>query len=295
MSVLAQRLANLSLDPNMVQQSVAAMKQAAKNPIADPTIAGFAGMLAKASTFTQPSSPTSGLTFYDLEPGAKFLVPLITPLRNEIPRVPGKGGIEADWRAVTGVNTASMRAGVSVGNRGGAIAVTTKDFTASYRGIGLEASVDWEAEYAAMGFDDVRSIAGTTLLWSLMIAEEQLLLGGNRQLALGTTPTPTVSASTTGGALAAATYSVICVALTLDGFINASVAGGIQGQISRTNADGSSDTFGGGAAKQSTNQTATVSSGTTGSLTASVAAPPSSPRTRPRPCPRARPAASPSR
>jgi hypothetical protein len=271
MSVLAQRLANLSLDPNLVQQTIAAMKQAAKNPVTDPAFSGFAGLLAKASTFTEASSATDGLTYYDLEAGAKFLVPVITPLRNETPRASGKGGIEADWRAVTGINTTAVRAGVSVGNRGGVIAVQTKDFSATYKGIGLEANIDWEAEYAAMGFDDVRSIAGTTLLWSLMIAEEQIILGGNRQLPLGTTPTPTVTASTTGGALAAATYSVICVALTLDGFVNGSVSGGIQGSITRTNADSSTDTFGGGAAKQSANQTATVSSGSTGSLAVSVA------------------------
>ena len=270
MSVLEQRLASLSLDPNLVQQTIAAMKEAARNPVTDPAFAGFAG-LAKTSTFPQAGSATDGLTYYDLEAGAKFLVPVITPLRNETPRVTGKGGIEADWRAVTGINTTGVRAGVSPGNRGGQIAVQTKDFTAAYRGIGLEANIDWEAEYAAMGFDDVRSIAGTTLLWSLMIAEEQLILGGNRQLPLGTTPTPTVTAATTGGALAAATYSVICVALTIDGYINGSVAGGIQGQITRTNADASSDTFGGGAAKQSANQTATVSSGSTGSLSVSVA------------------------
>ena len=56
----------------------------------------------------------------------------------------------------------------------------------------------------------------------------------------------------------AQTLSVIAVALTLDGVMNGSVAGGIQASITRTNADGTSDTFGGGAAKQSTN--ATVSS-----------------------------------
>ena len=270
MSILEQRLASLSLDPNLVQQTIAAMREAARNPVTDPALSGFAG-LAKTSTFAQATSPTDGLTYYDLEAGAKFLVPVITPLRNDTPRVSGKGGIEADWRAVTGINTTAVRAGVSPGNRGANIAVQTKDFTATYKGIGLEANIDWEAEYAAMGFDDVRSIAGTTLLWSLMIAEEQLILGGNRQLPLGTTPTPTVTASTTGGALAAATYSVICVALTLDGYINGSVAGGVQGQITRTNADGSSDQFGGGAAGKSANQTATVSSGSTGSLAVSVA------------------------
>ena len=50
--------------------------------------------LAK-STFSESTSPTSGLTYYDLETGAKFVYPLLTPLRNEIPRVSGKGGIQA--------------------------------------------------------------------------------------------------------------------------------------------------------------------------------------------------------
>ncbi|MGD0026010.1 MAG: hypothetical protein ABSC37_15575, partial [Xanthobacteraceae bacterium] len=36
--------------------------------------------LAK-STFSESSSPTSGLTYYDLETGAKFVYPLLTPLR----------------------------------------------------------------------------------------------------------------------------------------------------------------------------------------------------------------------
>ena len=133
MSVLEQRLASLSLDPNLVQQTIAAMKEAARNPVTDPALSGFAGMLAKTSTFAQASSPTDGLTYYDLEAGAKFLVPVITPLRNETPRVTGKGGIEADWRAVTGINTTAVRAGVSAGNRGGDIAVQTKDFTAAYQ------------------------------------------------------------------------------------------------------------------------------------------------------------------
>jgi hypothetical protein len=53
--------------------------------------------------------------------------------------------------------------------------------------------------------------------------------------------------------------------------INGSVAGGVQGQITRTNADGSSDTFGGGVAKVSPNATVPTT-GATGSISASVAA-----------------------
>ena len=62
--------------------------------------------LAKA--WTQSASAVSGITAYDLEAPSKKLYPVITPLRNEIPRVSGKGGIQANWRAVTGVNTTCL-------------------------------------------------------------------------------------------------------------------------------------------------------------------------------------------
>jgi hypothetical protein len=214
--------------------------------------------LAK-STYSESSSPTSGLTFYDLELGAKFLYPVLTPLRNSIPRVSGKGGLQAAWRAITAINTNGLRFGVSSANRGGALAVATQDYTAVYKGIGVETSVDFEAQYAGQGFDDVRSIAAKTGLEALMLGEEAMILGGCSSITLGTTPTPTLSDVGTGGSLAANTaLSVICVALTLDGLINATVVGGIQGQITRTNTDGTVDTFGGGSAKLSANATITT-------------------------------------
>ena len=237
--------------------SLEAMRKALANPL-------------EKSSFTQPGSATSGLNYYDLEAGAKFLVPVLTPLRNETPRVSGKGGIQANWRAITGINTSGLRLGVSGGNRAGVQAIATTDYFAAYKGIGLETSVDFEAEYAGQGFDDVRAEAGLRGLQAAMIGEEALILGGNTSLPLTTTPTPSLAAGT-AGSLATQTLSVICVALSLDGFINGSVAGGIQSQITRTNADGSSDTFGGGAAQKSANATASVT-GSTGSCTASVAA-----------------------
>ena len=247
-------------------QTLDAFRQAQKSPVADPL---FAALLAK-STFQQPGSPISGLNFYDLEPGAKMLFPVLTPLRNDIPRVSGRGGIQANWRAVTGINTSSVRAGISAGNRGGVIAVTTQDYVAVYKGIGLEANVDFEAVYAGQGFDDLRAVAAQTLLESLMLQEEQIILGGNSGLALGTTPTPALTASTTGGSLATQTLSVICVGLTLDGFINSTIVAGIPAQINRTNADGSTDNFGGGSARKSANATVAVT-GPTGSVAATIA------------------------
>jgi hypothetical protein len=245
------------------------VKVAHSKPIPDPRLAGLSGI--EKSTFVQSASATSGLTFYDLENTAKILYPVLTPLRNMIPRVSGKGGIQANWRAVTAVNVGGLRMGVSEGNRGGVNAVQTADYIATYKGIGIETSVDFEAQFAGQGFDDVRGIAAMTGLQSLMLGEEALILGGNGSTPLGTTPTATVVGSLAGGTLAAGTYSVVCVALTLDGMLNGSVIGGVQGQITRTNADGSTDTFGGGAAAPSASATAAVASGDTGSLTASVA------------------------
>lgn len=127
-----------------------------------------------------------------------------------------------------------------------------------------------------MGFDDIKAIGAKIGLEACMLGEELLILGGNTSVPLGTTPTPTLVPATSGGTLTAAAspYSVICVALSLDAIVNGSVSAGIQGAITRSNADGSSDTFGGGAAGKSANATASIASGTSGSIAATVAAVP---------------------
>ncbi len=171
-----------------------------------------------------------------------------------------------------------MRSGVSSGQRGGVIAETVKDFTATYRGLGLESNVDFEADYAGAPAFDVRAEAALGLLRSLMVREEYVLLGGNHSLALNggaATTTPTLADVTTGGTLIHSTaYYVVCVALSFDAFVNGTIdANGVQGSITRLNAGGTSDTFGGGAAKVSAEATITLGSGVdTRSITASLAA-----------------------
>jgi len=248
------------------------LKSAQQRPLGDPRFKGLLGL--EKGTFSQAGTATSGLTFYDLDIGAKFLYPVLTPLRNVIPRVSGKGGIQAAWRSITAINTSGLRFGVSAANRGGVMAVTTQDYSASYKGIGIETSVDFEAQYAGQGFDDIRAIGAKTGLEALMLGEEAMILGGNGSFALGTTPTPVLSDSASGGSLAANTaFSVICVGLTLDAMMNATLTGGIQGQVTRVNADGTSDTFGGGAAKKSNTATITTANdgNTTHGIKASVA------------------------
>lgn len=224
-------------------------------------------LAALQKSWQQAGSPTSGLTAYDLEAGAKHLFPELTPLRNDTPRVGGGVGTAVNWRAVTGINTGFMEIGVSEGNRGGIMAHTTADYTAAYRGIGLEDYVTFEADYAGRTFEDIRAEAVRDLLSAVMIAEEQVILGGNTSLALGTTPTPTLAASASGGTIGSVTLSVICVALSYNGVYSGSVTNGIRANVVRPNADGSTDTYGGGAAQKSANATIGVT-GPTGSVTA---------------------------
>ena len=247
---------------NPTADSLALIKEAQRRPITDQ-------VLGKA--FTESTTATTGLTYYDLQPGALALYPVITPLRNRIPRVGAGRGIQANWKAVTGININSLAVGVSEGNRSAVVTTSTADYMAAYRGLGLEDYVTFEADYASDGFDDLKGLAVQGLLRALMIGEEKVILGGNTSVPLGPTAQPALSDIGTGGTLSPnTTYSVICAALTLDGYLTGSVAGGVRGSVTRNNADSSSDTYGGGTAKLSTNRTVTTAND--GNSTHSIAA-----------------------
>lgn len=229
-------------------------------------------LLAKG--FVQSTSAISGLTQYDLEQGAKLLYPITTEFRNIIPRVTGGLGIQANWRSVTAVNPSRIAMGLSEGHRGGAISQTTTDNLAAFKTSGLDNFVTEQAYLAGLTFEDLMALATTTLLQSAMEGEELMDIGSNNSVALGTTGTVTAAASNTGGKLADATYSVICVALTYDGMIRSTVSGGVMLPYTRTNMDGSTDTIQGFSGIKSANTGSLVVNGGTGlgSLTASVTA-----------------------
>lgn len=214
----------------------------------------------------------TGLVAYDLEAPSKKLYPVLTPLRNRIARVGGRGGTAIHYKQITAINTNDMDGVVSEGNRGAVIGTAVADVLVPYVGLGLEDYVTFEADYAAQNFEDVKAGAALRLLQSLMIDEEKRIFGANRSLPLGTTPTPTVTTSTTGGSIPATTpVSVICVALTHAGYSRSTVAGGLTAVITKTNADASTDSFGGGVAQKSANASVTTGAGSTNSVAASVA------------------------
>lgn len=225
-----------------------------------------------AKSFSQSAVATSGLTAYDLEGPAKTLYPVLTPLRNEIPRVSGNGGIQANWKAVTKINLNKAGIGIAEGSRGQIIQTEVKDYNAAYKGIGLDDNVTFEAQYAGETYEDIKARCVLGLLQSLMIGEEAALLGGNggSGIALGGPGTPTTTTATTGGTLAAGTYSVICIPLTLEAYLAATVPLGVPLSGNRTMADGSVQFYncGTGAKSAAASQ---VTTGATSTITATVA------------------------
>jgi hypothetical protein len=215
----------------------------------------------------------TGLTFYDLMGPAKNIYPVITPLRNSIPRVRRANASDAArWRQVSALSGSGFDAmgWVPEGQRSGTMSYTTAQKSAAYVTIGEEDYLTFEAEAAAQGLEDEDSMVTLRLLQKLMRKEEIGLLAGNASLSLGTPATPTLSASGSGATLPSATYSVIVVALTLEGWKNASLAGGVAATKTITGADGKTFTLNGGSSNKSTNAIQAVTLGQT--LFASVSA-----------------------
>jgi hypothetical protein len=217
-------------------------------------------------------STSTGLVAYDLQVPAKNLYPVVTPIRNALPRVGGGTGTASNWRQVTALTGSGFDAmgWVPEGQRSGQMSYTTATKSASYVTIGEEDAATYEAISAGRHFEDIQASMTFRLLQKLMLKEEMAVLAGNASLQLGIPTTPVLSASGTGATLPAATYSVIVVALTLEGYQNSSLATGIATTKTITGADGKTFVLSGGSSNKSTNATQAVTSGQT--LFASVTA-----------------------
>jgi hypothetical protein len=216
---------------------------------------------ALAKSITQ----ATGLVAFDLQAPAKNLYPVLTPLRNRLPRVPGNGGLATNWKvvqAIVGSGYNSMP-WVPEGQRSARMSYQTANKAATYVTIGEEDQVSYEAISASQGFEDVAAKMSMRLLQKMMLKEEDALLGGNQSLALGTPGTPTLSAAGVGATLPAATYSVIVVALTYEGFRNATLATGVATSQTITGADGQTFVLSGGSSNKSAAATQAVTLGQT--------------------------------
>jgi hypothetical protein len=174
----------------------------------------------------------SGLQMYNLEPAAKVLTPIFSPVRNRIPRKKGFGKA-IEFKAVTEVDTTGQNAVALEGSLASAVLTGLANVTVGYRSYGLSSDpVTYEAEWASEQFGTrPRELAIANLLKAVMRAEEKLLLFGQGAPAqitssgttswtfgglIGAAPTPTLAGATVaGGALVpATTYYVKVTAVT---------------------------------------------------------------------------------
>ena len=255
---------------NQVEELIASLST---NPgLLDKVSAGVADILRK-DAFTGGVNGQQ-IVWYNLNPVVMFLYPFLenVPLVagnaergiSPIARVASAGGTAAHWKTITAIDPDTIAGGVGRGQRGGAMRVTSNDLNAPFYGMGVEIPVDFETRYEAGQLTpEPLAIASQSGLRALMIRQEKMIIGGNSSLALGTTPTPTVvDGAATGGTMSqgGSTLSVIAVALTNDGFIRSTVAGGVPGVVSRTNMDGSVVSYGGGNAAKSVAGTLSLTS-----------------------------------
>lgn len=159
-----------------------------------------------------------GLVGINLEAPSKKLFPVYSPLRNRTPRIKAAVGASAvQWKEIAAINSANLWPGVAENTRNSFNTTLTNPRTASFKTIGHDDYVGFEALAQSKGFEDVRATAALNLLYSLMISEEKMILGGN-VVAIAKPSAVTVVAADTGGALAVGTYNVRVSALTLMGY-----------------------------------------------------------------------------
>lgn len=199
-------------------------------------------------------STGTGLVAYDLQAPAKNLYPVNTPIIKSLPRVGGGGGTATNWKSVTALTGSGFdnTPWVPEGQRAGQMAYTTADRAAPYRTLGEEDQATFEAISAGRTFEDIKASMTQRLLQKTMLKEEAGVIFGNASLALGTPSAPTLSAGGTGSTLpGSVTYSVIVVALTMEGMRNSTLTNGVATSKSVTGADGKSFSINGGSSMKS--------------------------------------------
>jgi hypothetical protein len=232
----------------------------------DLTKAALRSGMTKEEALAKGVTVSTGLVYYDLQAPAKNLTPIITPLRNSIPRVgrPQGYGDSEKWKQISAITGSGYDAmgWVPEGQRAGTMSYSATLKSSTYMTLGEEDYATYEAISAGEGFEDVESTDSLRTMQKMMLKEESALLGGNGGgVQLGTPTAPTLSSSGTGATLPTATYSVIGVALTYEGYRNASLTGGVATTKTITGADGSTFTLNGGSSNKSTNTTQAITLG----------------------------------
>jgi hypothetical protein len=252
-----------------------AVLDAIEKSLTDEQVAAFGNDLAAQRAYMSdqvvkdwtPTNPVggTGLVQYDLQGPAKVLVPKHTPIVNSTPREKGVGNaykfkrIDSFTNAGIPGGAANQRIGFSsltgtstwgpTGNltlaRPPKISYTGSDWSVSAVELGVSDSVDWIAQFQGLGFDDLRALSHTALLWAHKMGEERSMLfdrgtGTGYEGVVAAPGGVTTATATTGGFIAANTYFVYLTANTGWG---ANVSDGLPSTVSSITTTGSTSTI----------------------------------------------------
>lgn len=222
----------------------ALMKSCLDNPMPLEHFRGKGqGKMGKSSV-----SISSNIYGYDLRAPSLHLIPFLSPIRDMLPRVQhAEPGNAANWKTISasGLTMQGFNASpyLNEGQRAPQFQLQAVTNTAPYATIGLDGSDTYEAQSSGRGFEDPLSTARFIGLEQLMVMEENVLLGGNTSLPIGTANTP----SGTGGT----DIYVGVVGLTYEGYQNYTVTNGITGSKTIVTPDSKTMTVNGGAGQAS--------------------------------------------
>lgn len=180
---------------------------------------------AGAAEWTTTNPVPQGLAAFDLEAPAKLLAPRPTPLRNRLPRRrgvglahrfkritgftgTGTGGVGIFFPGITEGGTVAGGSQFTQGGwtplRGSTIQYAGDDQVIPYKQYSVSDTVAWDAQFAGQGYQDVRQLSQTALLWSSMLLEERMLLGArgtDSAFAGAIVPTITLAVGATSGGI----------------------------------------------------------------------------------------------
>jgi hypothetical protein len=180
-------------------------------------------------------NPSAQPVPYDLQTPLKELVPLHTPLLNDLPSVDQGEGLATHWKQLDALEGAfnsgnsnylapnsPFFSSQSTTNNFGSLSLrrpakitySTSDHTASYVEWGRSDLVADVAQYAGQGFANILQLSRHALSWTHLLSKERAVLyarggTGNGYLgSVGAMGTVTPSSSSSGGSIGAATYYI---------------------------------------------------------------------------------------
>lgn len=192
-------------------------------------------VLKAVATTGQGFTVDSGLDAIHLDALAKLAYQIFYPelrkMQHIQPTMAGErwGGQSFQWKSITAPNATFLVAPVSPGNRNEVSSITSEFYSAPYATLGFDQSVQDEEFEQERGFDDPVKNARITTMHSILQMYDVLATSGNRGtasngFALATANTPVLSASSSGGSIAAGTkVTVYCVELTAFGISSRNV------------------------------------------------------------------------